>query len=53
MAASRRIQITGAFLALSAIAITFLLVWKPGQGAIPVPWMRKGARLGAPCGIGD
>jgi hypothetical protein len=31
MAASRRIQITGGFLAFSTIAITFLMVWKPGQ----------------------
>jgi hypothetical protein len=31
MAASRKIQVTGGFLALSTIAITFLMIWKPGQ----------------------
>jgi hypothetical protein len=31
VAISKRIQLTGAFLGLSVIGITFLMVWKPGQ----------------------
>lgn len=31
MAASRRIQVTGGFLAFSIVAITFLMLWKPGE----------------------
>ena len=31
MNVSRRIQVVGGFLGLSVVAITFLMVWKPGQ----------------------
>lgn len=31
MAASRKIQVTGGLLALSVVAITFLMIWKPGE----------------------
>ena len=31
MTASKRVQITGGFLALSTIGIAFSMVWKPGQ----------------------
>jgi len=31
MAASKKMQLVGGFLGFSAIALTFLMVWKPGQ----------------------